>query len=229
MLLLTTAFMLCSQVADAHLLRVTYAGHVDTGIDNSGVFGKAGSIVGARYVASFVFDDAFGTRSSIPPYLDSVIGGTFLGTSTPSRGAILKIDGVSFRFSGSNLGLHSQYPLGAAVSSYASDASPANPFNASFLGQSLMATDIPVPFGASFERSGLPAAIGFTNSFQIANGPGLYLTTYASGILLPNCVKVVPITSIPEPATWTLMIMGFTLSGLFKRKVATITVSNRVS
>lgn len=201
----------------ARMIQVIYKGTIVSGSDNNNFFGLGVSLVGASYTSSYLFDDSKGVRTTISPYLDSIIGGPFNGTSDPSLGAFLTINGRSFSFTGSSLGLHSVYPLGTAISSYASDQSD-NPFDASYLGNSLQVVTLPSSMETSFSASGSPAVSGFTNGFQIATGPSIYIATYAYGVLAPSNVTVVVTSMIPEPKSWTFMILGLGVVGMMLRR-----------
>ena len=203
---------LFSSNAYARVIQVSYFGTVADGIDTSNFFGLGRSLVGAGYEASYLFDDTRGVRTTIAPYLDSVIGGPFSGTSDPSIGATLRINGRSFRFTGSSLGLQSVYPLGSAISSYASDQS-SDPFDASYIGNSLQVVGLPSSMETAFVALGSPANGGYINGFQIATGPSIYVADYASGVLAPSSVTVVVTSSVPETTSWILMVLGFTGSG----------------
>jgi hypothetical protein len=196
---------------------VTYTGTIASGFDGSGVFGQPGPLTGASYVASYLFDDTQGKRTTIPPYLDSVIGGDFNGDASPSLGATLTIHGVTVTFGGNDLGLQENFPLGGTIASYSSGRSSI-PFDASYLGNELAAPNIPSSMDVNFHAQGGPGNQGFINGFQFARGPAQVVSAYAAGTFAPESVSVTVASAAPEPANWTLAIVGIGLTGMAARR-----------
>lgn len=222
---LTVASVICTTVAHAAILTVTYARTVASGTDSSGVFGLAGqSLAGLDYAAVFHVDTARGSRFYSPPGLDSVIGGDDQGNESPSLGVTLTINGVAFAFNGLNLGLQSNYAARSEIASYANDLAQNGGFNASFIGNAIAVADLPYDMETPYSGTGTRSSGGFTNNFQIAFGPGNLMTQFASGRLSPTSVSVQ--VGVPEPATWGLMIAGFGLVGVtMRRRTATTCIA----
>jgi hypothetical protein len=212
------ATLIAAHSASATILNVTFHGIVSSGFDGSGEFGVAGSsLTGDRYTTTYRFDDSEGVRTTLPPYLDQVIGGPFDGHTDPSLGATLTINGHAISFNGADLGLEENYPLGGSVSSYAADLAPPGQFDAGFIGNSLAAPGVPASLDTAFSAGGTPGVNGFINGFQIANGPGKYEVAFATGFFSPESVAVSVESSVPEPTAWALMIAGFGILGVGRR------------
>ena len=211
--------VLAASPAAADILTVTYTGTVATGTDATGVFGLAGrSLAGLGYTVVYRFNDALGDRTTIPPYLDSVIGGSYDASTSPSMGALLTINGMSFFFNGLGQGLQSNFPLGGRISSSANDTALGNTFDASFVGESLATSDVPASMDTPYSASGTPAIDGFSNDFHIAYGPNGGITQNATGSLSPATVLVAVAAAVPESATWAMMIAGFGVVGYTMRR-----------
>lgn len=90
--------LVLAQPAAAATMRAVYTGTIADGIDETGVFGAAGTdLTGLSFTATFVYDTARGARASGPTF-DTVRGGTLLGGDSPVLSALLIIGTGRYRF-----------------------------------------------------------------------------------------------------------------------------------
>lgn len=200
-----------ASTASADILYVTFTGTVAEGSDATGVFGAPGaSLDGDAFVATLLFNDDLGVRDTFSPYFDYTDGGPFFGTSDPSLGAKLTINGVTVAFTGNSYGSVANFAFEGETTVDVSDASSVS-FDASFLELDLYASGVPGSLDTPYSATGSP---GLSNLFQFATGPGSLYTSYAGGTLAPTSVRVsVGPAPVPEAASWTLMLAGCSLMG----------------
>jgi hypothetical protein len=176
--------------ASADIVSFTYSGHVTDGTDVSGIFGPAGAdLTGDALRAVFVFDTSLGVRGTVPGTTDSVIGGTQVPGSpaTPLISATLILNGISVSIGGELLG-------SAITDAGMFNASEAVEDDLDFVSAFVDTPDAP----ASLDTPFTPHGVG-GGSFNLERlDPLTGQMQMASGDF-----------SIPEPASWALMLTGF--------------------
>jgi hypothetical protein len=203
--------------ASANIMSATYTGAFYAGVDVTGVFAAPGTdMTGTSFVFNFVYDTAAG---NVIPY----IGGQALltGGGAPMLSSTLTVLGKTV----SPSGLNGYYSMAASIVPDYPD--PSSPYNGSFCnfasaesGSQLVACmntndalpgDLDTPFVATaadtypgFADAGFPGGGGPFNHFQLYGQPMTLEVVKLSDSLAPG---------VPEPATWSLMILGFGATG----------------
>jgi hypothetical protein len=81
---ITIAFMMAASGAKASLVFVTYKGVITNGSDETGLYGKAGSLTGESYSLTYILDTADPSVSSFnPPYSSSYSYNHFFSNGNP--------------------------------------------------------------------------------------------------------------------------------------------------
>ena len=193
------ASLLLAHPADATIIDVTFTGTVVSGSDNTGAFGELGrSLVGDAFTSMYVFDDTKGTVYK-SPLLQQGYGGPEFGTTDPSLGADLTINGITFVVDGSQYGAVEDFAGGNEFTSYASGKQ-------GYLQNILYSADLGPGLDAPFAASGISGGVVYNNAF-LYNGAGLsYITMSVSNVNLA-------IAAAPEPSIWALMITGVGMAG----------------
>ena len=214
---LTVAAVLCvlsAAPADATVVYVTYTGTISRGNDPNGVFGQAGSLNGKSFETSYVFDT--GSFPDASPSLNSVFGGTALGSPSPLIDpAVLTIGGVSIDIRGNLVGEIQGINQGPGA--FSEQLHRAYDTNGSAVENSI--------FNYS---GGLPASITTPFIYHVTSSDGGssgFSAFGASGNMTVDTltVSLTPTPSVPEPSTWAMMILGFLGLGFmaYRRKNST--------
>ena len=209
--------MLAASAASAAIVTATYTGKVsgtnlfgETGgaFDNGGVFGTLADLEGVDFTAVFTFDTHLGQRTTMPNQ-DQLVGGAPFGLVSPYLSAILTIEGIDHAF-------QSDFLAFALVVTDGLDFSTlhqvSNGF--SFLSAGLQNPGLPLNLAGPFSGDYLanspdnPVLGEFLVSGEVALAHG-YLA--ASHLTISSA-------SVPEPATWGLMLIGFGGLGLMARR-----------
>jgi len=197
--------------ASATIVTLTYTGVVvdggstlSNGTDAQGLFGPAGaSLVGDTYTASYVFDTSLGGSvydMNTPTNLTMYGGADFPGTTSPALSASLTINGrtLSFGPAGTDGGMMlCGFPLGCSGASNSYDEVYAID---DALQQQLYAY---APSGPGIPVQSFDFSLVSTTPYQ-SRGDLNMSNEFLD--LLPLSVTV---SAIPEPATWTMMLVGF--------------------
>jgi hypothetical protein len=102
-----------SGVAQAAIVRVTYAGKVASGVDTTGVFGAPGvNLTGLPFTVYYIFDTARGVVTMGPPQF-SAVGGAAAGTASPSITTLVVINNRGLLYTGNQFGQILGYNDGA--------------------------------------------------------------------------------------------------------------------
>jgi hypothetical protein len=183
--------------ADEHII-VTYTGTVTSLYDPDNFFGGSGN----QYTDRFVFDVNKIYRTQLLPYLDELIGGPQFGTASPALQSQLTIGGSPVLDLPVNIIGQDFNEMGMEILSNA-QGSTSN----GLLGYNLesVLTNAPEFVTTPYSGGGKPYDL---NMFGLCEGQGDTCGQYiVSGTLSPSAVTVT--TVLPEPASWTLMILGF--------------------
>jgi hypothetical protein len=206
--------ILSAAPAEATVVYVTYTGTISRGDDPSGVFGQAGSLNGKSFEASYVFDTGSFPDTSLTE--NFVFGGTAFGTPSPVIDpAVLTIGGVSINIRGNSVGEIQGINQGPGA--FSEQLHRAYDTNGSVLENSI--------FNYS---GGLPASITTPFIYQVTSidgGSSDFSAFGASGNMSDDTltVSLTPLSAVPEPSTWAMMILGFVGLGFmaYRRKTST--------
>ena len=183
----------------------TYTGVVATGSDVAGLFGAAGrDLAGLSFVTVYTYDTTRGRRI-VTPANDSIDGGTAEnGTATePFTAATLTIDGVTRALNLDFYGIALVQPTVVeheVIGDYYEDDLTYN-----YLLTSVPSLDVNVPTTAG---SG-------GGTFRFGHG-GASETIDASGTFATQTLTISG--SVPEPATWAMLVTGFAAVGSAARR-----------
>jgi hypothetical protein len=212
------------EAAAGQKLYVTYQGEVTQFTDTIGAFG-AGVGVGSRYVNEYVFDLGLGQRYTTAAY-DQVVGGNAFGVaSTPLVSSKLTINGQSLSFAGDYTGEHLNW-FGQYADSYAQSMQS----GVWTLNFNILYFSAPSSLETAFEATGTGwGAFHICDYMQTgpSNGGCVGTNPILTAIVNTDHIAVrleagdgtgsVP-GGVPEPATWTLAILGFGLAGAALRR-----------
>ncbi len=224
-----------SGYANAALFKITYTGTITSGFDYGGMFYAPGTdLTGVPYSDEFILDTSTGAMSFDNGVTSSIDG---LNNFSPIT-AKLTINGVSFQYgnkplthgsaSQSNFFDGSNHAVYDEVSHYVQDFDNGAYFNynwnriTSFDNNIVDTSDYTANLyyaaqpldrldGAFLVWQSDPRFIGY----PACGG----FSCYASGGLRPETVRIEGIAapSVPEPATWAMMIAGFGSVGSARR------------
>jgi hypothetical protein len=207
------ALGLCGTIATASatIVDVNYAGTVHDGTDGAGIFGPVGGdLSGKSFSLDFLFDTNKGVDSSNPVTLYSVYGGTGYSTQSPALGTTLEIDGVKSKIydgnvvgqllgaNGNNGAVNQQYHQSLDSKS---DSIYAGVYNTADSITGDIPATIDVPF--SFVFSQIDTGFGYATLFDGVNATTANLTPTTLTYSIPAT------STVPEPSTWALMLVGF--------------------
>jgi hypothetical protein len=211
------AFFGIVSTASAEIVYVTYSGTVVAGSDLIGIFGTPGSsLAGYAYTTSYIFNTSVGTIQS-DPFYNTAYGGIGYAQPSPSLGAVLTINGVSFAVGGASFGQLYGIDFGDFSRSYdfAGDALGTIAGRSVFNQMSDPSRTIPVsintPFTYTATSGGQGQALIYINPL---NGAGDLID------LAPTTETVSVPGAVPEPSTWAMMLLGFAGLGFVFRHSA---------
>ena len=197
---------LCSPPAWSNpIATVTYRGTATSIQDSTDFFGLAPGITEASYTDTFVFDLARGTHVTNQPW-DQVYGGGAWNTSSPLLKSELTINGHTVVFSG-GYGDEDYIQQGYLADAYADDYQPQNDFWA--LNYQIIFVNGPALLTTPFSVTGEGRGSFFVCRPISACGGTGYV---AYGDFSPASIDVSFKDGVPEPAVWSMMLVG--LAGL---------------
>lgn len=199
----------------------TYSGTILTGYDGTDEFGTGVTdLAGLRYVARYTYDTTRAFRQTAPGVYDETFGGDFLGTLAPILATTLTVNGVTLTFNAQErYGFVSIKAFGETRhESRASDygAGQFNEiYNYGYPG---------IPLGSLDDDLAPQTATALAGGFNIylTNPDSGAVARNASGSLRSDPDSFVSISgTVPEPASWALMIAGFgAVGGAARRRRA---------
>jgi uncharacterized Zn-binding protein involved in type VI secretion len=169
--------------ASANIVTFDYFGKITDGFDTAGLFGAPMTdLTGDHILAVFVFDTSLGTRVTDPGVSDFVFGGTQAGVASPLVSATVTINGKSVAMGGDFFA--TALTLAGQANSVATAEDAVNDLTVTaFDTDAPGSLDTPFaphnPGGGTFTFSGPTGAEQASADF-----------------------------SIPEPATWAMMLVG---------------------
>jgi len=191
--------------ADAAIFQTTFTGTIVSGNDDTGVFGTPNAdYVGQSFVATYVFDNSLGNH--VPNAVgEALFSGDQFGTPTALVSATFELNGHTVSFDGN------WYAIANALSNqnghYLIMDTPPTPTFAHGMDNQLgvpFPVDVGVPFSATGHGGG---GISYFDPGQSATFN--FDTTSIDVRILGGAV--------PEPQTWAMLIVGFSLCGAFAR------------
>lgn len=211
---------------EAAIMQATWTGVVtDYGTDNAGIWGPAGgSLLGLTASAVFKYDTTIGDVFTLPGLVDRVVGGTDYGQPTPILDAWIEINGIQLHFAGDADG---------AAGVFNSPPGPVGAYNYAWTnapGGNIAYLDATANFVSSVVDMTHPFQVSFSNPFDAyaeANFYDIQTNTLQYEVVIDTKTLTVErldaVGGVPEPASWTLMILGFGTAGavLRRRRMAT--------
>ena len=227
-LVLTLAAALTLSVpATAKIYLATWTGTLvgPNSYDISGVFGPAAtSLAGLPYRVTYRMDDAlpgapFTLYTDPQGFKSSLHGGAQYGTTAVPVTATITVNGVTVFIDGSSqsdaVQVHHYYDqvlhYAFNPNSFVTEAALA--FEPT---EFLTSEDLRTPLDVDLTRLPLPQGGGF--GIHIPNPNNAYGYDWASGEARAEHLTISSAGAVPEPAAWTLMIVGFGLLGVVLRR-----------
>ena len=206
--------------AQADIYHLTNTGTVSSGIDTNGLFGDANAdLSGLEYSAVFTFDS-----SLLTPQNQSFPGIEIHGYHPGAGSVVLTIGGASYTYGGSD-------GSGFLRGTFAPGVNPmAAVSTAQILGDSGYLTFQVASLTTFLDPFDLASPL----SYAVTDADRALPTTFASWdasdfrivfnqeTLLTSSEPGGPVTGVPEPATWALMISGFGFAGTMLRRRRTL-------
>lgn len=205
-----------------------YEGYVAFGIDSAGLFGGGSSLDGRAIEIRMSFDDTV-NRFTIPGLGDSLT--TSAGLS-PFVAASVTIDGITIDFSPSAPAqsfsrlstLEHSLEQKVEIASNQVDGAPVLQLDA-FVNSNLLPATLDTPL----DLTAADTFGRFDASFFIGHYSGLFQTDFGDavgGVTLTRAYTLTdtpsdggdPVSTVPEPAAWSLMILGFVAAGASLRR-----------
>ena len=217
-------FVVMSAVSPAwaSLVETVYRGAIGSGTDVTGVFGRSDtSLAGERYTAIYIYNTDIGySNGDYPLGQGFALGGTDFTPPSPASGypspivsATLKINGHSITINGNAYGVVWADAGQQRREAYEQDFRGGNVYVYATLSNSITDPTDTIP-----ENAIGPSKYN-VESGDIANGSFVFeegdeksgqRVAYAyAAILVPQSVSIIPLPSVPETATWTMMALGF--------------------
>ncbi|WP_242154735.1 PEPxxWA-CTERM sorting domain-containing protein [Sphingomonas sp. BAUL-RG-20F-R05-02] len=196
-------FATIPQMVRAAEYRVTYSGKITDGSDAGNTFGLFGqNLEGLGLRADLTYTTSVpGTRTSSRTS-DEVSGGDAFGTAPVLSSAMFTIGSASFTFSPSYYG--DVYTSPDFISAYGYDV----------LGNSLQTYIVP----DSAAPANLQTLFRSTGKGDTGGASTQYSYLVAGNSNIDFNATNVMVAAVPEPATWAMMLAGFTAIGLTLRR-----------
>lgn len=232
--LLVAAALACATPSAATVVEITYRGHVVSGDDFTGVFGSVGSLAGASYTSTFLFDTAVGKLQLNDAFLPNAgsqraEGGPDFDAAypSPSLGSTFRIGKVTISLTGQDLGLvgsaHFEDGAGTIFSDTADHIDSVAAFIRKRNGNEVDGVHgLLPPLLTPFSYKVLPGdkAYGLFLTYRYDRSLNVE-TEWAAATLQPDTVTLrIPgqPSATPEPATWALMLAGLASVGAALRR-----------
>ncbi|HEY1124989.1 MAG TPA: PEPxxWA-CTERM sorting domain-containing protein [Sphingobium sp.] len=218
--------------ASATIFEVKYSGVIYDGVDTTGIFGPAGvSLFHAKASLTFTFDtDTPGSifetdPNHVPPTYAKLFGS---GVGSPGK-VVVTVNDIDFVINGSRDSLASQYDawFGTTDIIHHEAADSVRDNTTGFYLENNAQADITSSTRNIVSSVNLVGPFSFAPSVSqgdTANGRFHILQGYSNNYTADYeahgyfDVSRITITSIPEPASWAMMMVGFGLAGLALRR-----------
>ncbi|HEY0435494.1 MAG TPA: PEP-CTERM sorting domain-containing protein [Phenylobacterium sp.] len=205
------ALVLSAASAQAAVMRATFTGTIGSGADFTGAFGPPLTLLTDMSVSQvFVYDTGRGIPDPANPTSDSLVGGPFYGVANPILDAWITINGhtrhVAPDFIG-GVGL-----FGNRMSIIVADGLGDGVVTAAQMDVRF-APDAPADLETPFSRTIEPCEFGCGLVVQGPHHDGFFTSFNYAASLDPTNLTVEAMGAAPEPATWSLALLGFGLLG----------------
>jgi hypothetical protein len=225
--------------ASAASYTIKYYGAVDSGTDETGVFGSANtSLVGAAFKAQFNLNyPTPGALSSAAANRDGVYGGSYFGAIPSPVSGSYTINGHTVAIAGDFIGrvvqwhnaISSNNNVYDQIAHFAYDKIEIGDYSykalvslsAYNLGHMVDSTNFTDPLNYTAPTNDCINDCAGGNFFiyeRTFNGSYNVYSQNASGTVLINRITIGPAGSVPEPAAWAMLILGFGMVGVVQRK-----------
>lgn len=213
--------------AKAGIVTATYKGVVTDGYDQTGVFGTPGAnLTGDSFTAVYTINDAEGSSNYDPPYSSEIEGGSVIGVGSPVS-ATITINGLTALIAGKGIGEAEQGTLAgdyALVADYADNCTDLTCFNYSYYMSTYIKSysnpivtnfDYHTPLSYTVQPGDYAYGTFVDEAVAdiIVNNSRYSTYTYAD--FAPTSVII---AGVPEPATWTMLILGAAMIGFAVRR-----------
>ena len=208
------ALALVATTAHAHIVTATYSGVVANGYDTTGVFGAANTdLTGAAFTAVYKVDSSVNSLTfNSPGSMSYRIGGTNYGFSSSPVSAVVTIHGVSAAFGGLQTGEAYRSKVASGGNELFHETYSASTVKGVSTQQFVETFVYSKSNGPVFAG---PRSGGFLQDVVVDTSTGAY-STLVQGVLTPTSLTIgvvqpqgPSVASVPEPATWALMLLGF--------------------
>jgi hypothetical protein len=219
-LVLGSALSLIATAASAAIVTETFTGTV-TGVDTAGFFVTAGASLDTTFTAQYFWNTANGISNNSTGFFEQH-GGSRAGTTSPSIGANLIINGITYSTNGN---ADSQLFLfnsdGGIKFGAFSEVNPETTSGADMFTwiHNVNGVGVPFPTSVSSPFSTYTVQVGdFVGGGFTIGGDSLTLTP--TTVELSSTVDELS-AGVPEPSTWAMMILGFAGIGFlaYRRKL----------
>lgn len=210
---MTAALGVAASPASAARMMATFTGVVDTGVDATDTFGLGGVLDGASFTARYIYDTSLGFETLTPTY-HSLVGGPGFGVGvSPILKATFTLNGVTQSFDmgqdgAANVRNQDGWPQTFFYTNYYADDGTLSTWN--YL--QLFVLDSPAPVLLTTPYTGVhqPVDAPPIESNKVLKSvwiAGKQETSFQAA-LTTRSVTLAP-APIPEPATWSILILGF--------------------
>jgi hypothetical protein len=207
------ALMAVSSPASATILTATYTGFINDGFDMTGLFGTAGqNLATLGYVARYTYDTNAGFHDTSNPAIDIIEGGSFYGAAAPVS-ATLTINGVTLSVGGGYKSFALTAPGAPDIEHQNATGPSSNPAYEELTNFAFVT--LPT-ITSTLATTGSLVQGDFV--FAVANANLTAFTTHTFGHFNGQGTVTISDGSVPEPATWGLMILGFGGAGVALRR-----------
>lgn len=217
--------------ANAAIYLITYTGTISNGYDETGVFGAANTyLTNAAFTAIYTLTDPTpGAFAYIGGIESATYGGTGYGVAAFPVSATIKINGITKAIAGTYSSLARQRDGYPSQDEDRIDHSAANHYDdginyrynsissivRSSVNNIVNSSNYTDPLNYTLQAGDIQdGQFGFIDGI-FAPGAG-YITkfnVYAFGYLNITSVTIAPVSAVPEPATWAMLLAGFGFVG----------------
>ena len=220
------AALLTAMPAAAIVKVATYTGTIRDGIDETGVFGAAGSdLAGLSYVATYTYDRALGFLITDGVHYDESYGGTFPNlAASPVISATLTINGITkilfgewegYIQTGSDRQNFSVYSVTHSAISLVDDGTIFRVHNIYNIANIMAPASLNQNWGPVTQAG---SGHGEANIYYYDLATAKLVESVYAYLNADGTYSVTDLAPVTEPSAWALMIAGFGLVGAALRR-----------